>query len=133
LFDLASPADINQFLAMSKCILIIEADPDILDIMGYILEAEGHDIILYRECRPIAELAVVLPDLILMDYYFSNELALGFCLDLKTNRDTAFIPVIILSTNPRLEQMALESRADGFLRPFAIEELTAISKLWLNH
>lgn len=122
-----------QFLDMSQCILIIEGDPDILDIMGYILSEEGFETILSRECKPIDSICSIRPDLILIDYSLSDELVLGICLGLKKNCITMGIPLILVSTNSKLEQIALESHADGILsKPFDVCELVALSRHWLS-
>ena len=103
-----------QFLNMSQCILIIEGDPDILDIMGYILSEEGFETILSREYKPIDSVCSIRPDLILMDYSLSDESVLGICLGLKKNCITMRIPLILVSTNSKLEEIALKAMRTAF-------------------
>ena len=114
---------------MSKKILIIEDDPDILDMMAYILRDEGYEVSTSLDCRPLPEISFLKPDLILLD----NRLTAGYgkdaCKKLKLDVLTAHIPVILVSANQYLEQLSRDSLADGFMaKPFNIDELVAIAR-----
>ena len=118
---------------MSKNILIIEDDRDILDIMIYILEDEGYYVIGAQDCAMITIKTVqgLKPSLILLDIRLPDGDGSEACKRLKENAKTAAIPVILVSANNKLEQMAAESRADGFLcKPFDVTELIALANLW---
>jgi two-component system phosphate regulon response regulator PhoB len=109
---------------MAKIILIIEDDPDIMDIMTYILREEGYQVFpsLTNVSRDyISELS---PSLILMD----NRLAAGygrdFCRKLKDDPSTRHFPVVLVSAVNDLAALADHSGAGGYLnKPFDLAEL----------
>ena len=112
---------------MSKRILIIEDDPDILEMMTYILQDEGYRVTASVDCGPLDEIASVKPDLILMDNRLGGSSGAEACKKLKTEAATAHIPVILVSANMHLQELTRESRADGFMtKPFDLEELVAV-------
>jgi DNA-binding response OmpR family regulator len=114
-------------IAMSKRILIIEDDPDILEMMAYILQDEGYGVTASVDCGPLEEIASVKPDLILMDNRLGGNSGAEACKKLKTDAATAHIPVILVSANMHLQDLTTESLADGYLtKPFDLEELVAV-------
>jgi DNA-binding response OmpR family regulator len=84
---------------MLKKILIVEDDPDILDILSYILEAEGYDVVQSEDGKACEHLAEILPDLILMDIRLKEPGQNGdmICLRLKSASATSCFPVVLLS------------------------------------
>lgn len=116
-----------------KCILIIEGDPDILEIMQIILEEDDYNVIPSRHCLPITDIKSLRPDLILIDNRFTDVGGKNTCKILKKSPDTRNIPVILVSASPGLQQIALESHANGFLsKPFDIIELITIARTWTD-
>jgi two-component system phosphate regulon response regulator PhoB len=114
---------------MSKKILIIEDDPDILDMMAYILTDEGYEVIAAVDCQPLEDIAAINPGLILLDNRLGENSGSNACKKLKTDADTAHIPVILVSANMDLEHLAADSLADGYMaKPFDVTELIAVVK-----
>jgi len=114
---------------MSKKIIIIEDDPDILDIMTLILSEEGYDVLPTANWEPLDEVNVHQPMLILLDNRLSEGLGRDFCRQFKSNPLTSHFPVVIVSANSGLEEIARDSNADGFLKkPFDITELLELVK-----
>lgn len=114
---------------MSKKIIIIEDDPDILDIMTYILSEEGYDVVAAANCKPLDEAHIHQPMVVLLDNRLSDGLGRDFCRQFKSNPLTSHFPVVIVSANSGLEEIARESNADGFLKkPFDIAELLGLVK-----
>lgn len=112
---------------MAKKILIIEDDPDILEMMAYILRDEGYEVITALDCAPFNAISTINPDLILLDNRLGADSGGDICKGLKTAAATAHIPVVLVSANMHLENMAADSMANGYLsKPFDIEELVAI-------
>jgi DNA-binding response OmpR family regulator len=64
---------------MSKKILIIEDDPDILELMAYILEDEGYQVTAALDCKPLDQIASIKPDLILLDNRLGGTLGSDAC------------------------------------------------------
>jgi len=109
---------------MTKTILIIEDDRDILDIMVYILADEGFDVISATSAEPLSNLNVIRPAMILLDNRLAEGFGKDFCRTIKQNPDTAHLPVIIVSANRDIESLARESMADGYIaKPFDLTEL----------
>lgn len=112
---------------MSKKILIIEDDPDILEMMAYILRDEGYEVITALDCAPLNVLSTIRPDLILLDNRLGADSGGNVCKELKTAAATAHIPVVLVSAHMQLEQMAADSLANDYLsKPFDIDELVAV-------
>jgi len=109
---------------MTKTILVIEDDRDILDIMVYILADEGFDVISATSAEPLSNLNVIRPAMILLDNRLAEGFGKDFCRTIKQNPDTAHLPVIIVSANRDIESLARESMADGYIaKPFDLTEL----------
>jgi len=114
---------------MTRKIIIIEDDPDTLDIMSYILAEEGYETITANNSKPLDEVSVHQPMLILLDNRLTEGSGRDFCTRFKKDPATRHFPVVLVSANPGLETIALESNADGYLKkPFDIEELLDLVK-----
>lgn len=110
-------------------IVIIEDNPDILDIMGYILKDDGNEVISSADAKIVDRLADINPDLILLDELLPNARGSELCLQIKTNALTRHIPVILVSTIPHLDKLARQSHADGYMeKPFSIVHLSELIK-----
>ena len=53
--------------AVGKRILIIEDDPDILEILGIIFQEEGYEVILSETGDETAIIHLIIPDIVLLD------------------------------------------------------------------
>jgi DNA-binding response OmpR family regulator len=114
---------------MPKKIIIIEDDPDILDIMTFILSEEGYEVLPATNCKPLEEAHVYQPMLILLDNRLSDGLGSNYCRQFKSNPLTRHFPVVLVSANSGLAEMTIESNADAFLqKPFDIAELIELVK-----
>jgi two-component system phosphate regulon response regulator PhoB len=118
---------------MPKHILIIEDDADTLEMMNFILADEGYLVTAWQDCKTIEAIKDLKPDLILMDNRLSDVFGKEICKKLKEDVESDDIPVILLSASPKLEQIAIESLANGFLnKPFDITELIEIARSWTS-
>jgi DNA-binding response OmpR family regulator len=118
---------------MSKQIILIEDDPDILDMMMYILKDEGYDVIGSADCSPLKTVLETQPDLILMDNRLRDASGMDECRKLKENAATQHFTVVIVSANRHLPELAAESMADGYLpKPFDLEEFIAIVRQYIS-
>src|SRR5665213_3577388 len=108
---------------MPKKIIVIEDDQDILDIMTYILADEGYEVLASTDSRILDEVHLHQPTLILMDNRLTNGFGRDFCKQFKSNPATRRFPIVLVSANSGLEEIARESLADGYLKkPFDITE-----------
>jgi CheY-like chemotaxis protein len=112
---------------MSKTILVIDDDPDILDIMVYILKDEGYEVSGSAVCLPIEKILQAEPTLILMDNRLLGSSGKDECRKLKGDPATRHIPIILVSANSQLQELAQDSKADGYIsKPFDLDELVTV-------
>ncbi|MBC7949095.1 MAG: response regulator [Chitinophagaceae bacterium] len=101
-------------------IIIADDEADVLMLMEVILSREGFDV----EVSPNAEnlmdkVTRQPPDIILLDVRMQGVDGEAICKQLKTDRKTKKIPIILFSANSDLEQIASNCGADDILRkPF---------------
>lgn len=114
-------------------ILIIDDDPDILELLTYILAAEGYQIVTSFDGKEADVLHEILPDLVLLDLRMHGVAKAGakICLKIKTNINTKNIPVILISAEPDIESIAKDYYADDYIsKPFNIHDI--LSKVRKN-
>ena len=108
-----------------KRILCIDDDQDILDTLNIILATEGYSV---RVCTSPATIFQLIqefnPDLILMDINMPNFNGLEICKALKAYLSTENTPVIIVSSDERIDQAINDFGADDIIKkPFEIDYL----------
>lgn len=120
---------------MTKRILVIDDDKDILAILSIIFREEGYEVIL-RDTGTTAEYVQLLhPDLILLDIQLigSEKTGAEICRELKSHSETRRLPVILFSAETDIDILALESRADAYIsKPFEAHHLVSRVKEFLN-
>ena len=117
---------------MSKKILIIEDDEDILNILSFILKEQGYIITALTHGDVIDKIRADLPDLILCDIWLPKRKGTEICKILKSDPLTAHIPFIVISTVMNLPQIAMKCGADAYIeKPFQIKEMVNIVKTYL--
>ncbi|TCC92396.1 response regulator [Pedobacter frigiditerrae] len=112
---------------MTKRILIIEDDPDILEILNIIFQDEGYDIVSKRNGMSADEIGLLHPDIVLLDVRISGCEKTGaqICAELKAFTVTSHLPVLLLSAEKNLAMIASSCGANGYLtKPFDIMGLT---------
>jgi len=64
------------------------------------------------------------PDVILIDYFIGNHNATRAIQSLKSNPDTAMIPILLFSGYEKIEQVAELAPVEGYIRkPFSLIKL----------
>lgn len=99
-------------------ILVIDDDPELRRMVGFMVEREGHQAILAKDATTGLELAVAgRPDLIVLDVMMPDVSGYDVARQLRANPETGHIPILILTarSQPMDEQMALDAGAVGFL------------------
>jgi len=120
---------------MAKRIVIIEDDPNILELLIFILEAEGYQISPFATGIDAAEIGLLNPDMVLLDVSLIGYPKTGdqICGDLKKLLATSKIPVMLLSAEKDLAGISTACFSDDFLtKPFDIDELVNKVKI-LSH
>ena len=106
-------------------VLVVDDDPDILEALSEILEAEGFSILRARNGREALErLRPDPPQLILLDLMMPVMDGWEFAQRLRQLPDVADIPIIVLSADRNVGNKAQELGAAGHLaKPFELNDL----------
>ena len=86
---------------MQGKILVIDDDPDILDALTMILEAEGYEVVTARDgIEGLANLRAEKPDLIILDLLMPKMDGFAVCKELQDPRWSKYrdIPILILTS-----------------------------------
>lgn len=115
---------------MSKHILLAEDDSGISEVVKIILTDEGYTVHIAITKKTIEEtLAKHKIALIFLDVSLSGESGVDIAKALKSDTTTNSIPLVMLSANTNIEEIAKNVRADDFLKkPFEIEELLSMTQ-----
>ena len=114
---------------MSKKIIVIEDNHDILDMIAYILEDEGYEVISSLDAEPLKHIESHKPDLVLLDDWLADGYGHQLCGQLKANPTTNHIPVLLISSVQNLKELAKLSKANGYIhKPFDIDYLIDVVK-----
>jgi DNA-binding response OmpR family regulator len=110
---------------MAQKILVIDDEPDILELVQVMLEDEGYLVTIAQKDVAVETLtASVLPDVIVLDMLLSGRDGRIIAKHWKSQEATRHIPILMLSAHPKAEQEAREAGADDFLaKPFEMDEL----------
>ena len=116
---------------MSKRVLILDDDLDILQICTIVLRKKGYEVqTLNNSNQVVNQVKNYQPDVILMDNWIPGPGGIEATRALKTKPETQDIPVIFFSANSNVTQLAREAKADYFLqKPFDITELEGIVQM----
>jgi two-component system phosphate regulon response regulator PhoB len=110
-------------------ILVIEDNPDIKDVLDYILQDEGHEAVPCSDGSSLTKLDEIKPDLILMDELLIGVRGSDLIKQLKSDKTTSDIPVVLISAVPNLKNLAEKCGADAYLeKPFNIDNLITLLK-----
>ena len=121
---------------MQEKILIIEDEPDIVRMLEYNLKKEGLRVVSAPDGQAgLRQARKQCPDIILLDLMLPEIDGLEVCRALRQERDTAGIPVIMLTAKGRESDkvVGLELGADDYItKPFSVGELIARIKAVLR-
>jgi DNA-binding response OmpR family regulator len=119
---------------MSKRILAVDDDSDILDVIRIILEEEGYEVFTLANAKYVfEEVKQSHPDLILLDVMLGGLDGRDICRALKEHISFRYIPVVMISASHNLDTLLLSPGApDNFLaKPFDIDHLVEMVKAQL--
>lgn len=106
-------------------VLLIDDDEGIQDAIGSILEFEGFETHAVGSAQEVGiALKSQKPDVILLDLLLDGTSGTTIAKNLKSNLDTAGIPIIMMSAHPTAKASAQECGADDFIaKPFDVDTL----------
>ena len=113
-------------------IVVVDDDEDMLSMMQQMLQREGyHPIICHNGKSAMEIITQRQPDLVLMNIHMIGLNGGDLCKEVKTNPDTAHIPIVMFSANENIQELMKDCGADGYLnKPF---ELGKLQMLFKNH
>jgi DNA-binding response OmpR family regulator len=108
---------------MRKMVYVLEDDPDICELVAYILSEAGYDV---KQCNSIASfnqtISHQLPDIIILDILLPDGNGLEICRQLRSKAETAAIPVLMMSANKTKHDIEdFGCKADFISKPFNID------------
>jgi DNA-binding response OmpR family regulator len=110
-----------------KTILIIDDYLSIADALRLVLEDEGYHVEVWLTAEPAYSLQKPFPDLIFLDILLGGIDGKVICRQLKELSATRSVPIILMSANKHLPQIAHEVGADDWLlKPFDLDVLFAL-------
>ena len=113
---------------MSKKILVLDDDDDILEIISFLLVDNGYHVKTLNCGDTVFEdIKSFEPDLILMDVMLAGLDGRSICKSIKENHLTYFVPVILISgTHDLAKSLNLPGAPNDFVaKPFDIDHLLA--------
>ncbi|WP_121811917.1 response regulator [Mucilaginibacter kameinonensis] len=109
---------------MGKHIVLIEDEADILDSTTLLLEHAGFRVSGFKAFTTLEEIVALQPDCFLLDENLPGISGHIMCILFKSKPPTKDIPVVLISANPAIKQMAAIGEADAYIgKPFEIREL----------
>lgn len=114
---------------MAETILIVDDDPDILELLKMNLEPEGYDIQMANGGESAVQSACANPpDLILLDVMMPHKDGFQVIEELKNIENTKNVPIILVTARGQTEDkvLGLDTGADDYItKPFDLREVTA--------
>jgi DNA-binding response OmpR family regulator len=112
--------------AMSKKILIVDDNEFIVEIMTYILNNKGYDVIaLYDGNNVIQQIKTDNPDLVILDMMLPGADGRDICKAIKTDDEIKNLPVIMCTGSDNIDFNMKQhgSPNDVLCKPFDIDAL----------
>jgi two-component system alkaline phosphatase synthesis response regulator PhoP len=120
---------------MSKTILVVDDEKDIVDMLKYNLEKEGYRVLIARDGKKALDQVNHLPDVILLDVMMPEMDGWEVCKHIKRDPRIASIPIIFLTAKGTEfdEVLGLELGADDYIvKPIGVRSLLARVKAVLR-
>lgn len=103
---------------MSK-ICIADDDADIIGILQMMLQTRGHEVIATTNPTDLLTMGDENPDLVILDLWMSGIDGRDILTSLRSQESTKHIPIVFMSANASLREIAAEYHADDFIeKPF---------------
>jgi CheY-like chemotaxis protein len=107
-------------------VLVVDDDPDILDAICDILDAEGYRVTRARHgLEALAQVEAARPDVILLDLMMPVMDGVAFSHALRQRPAVRDIPIIVISADGNPQRAASVGAAGYLAKPFDIEALLA--------
>ena len=114
---------------MSKKILIVDDEPNIVTALEFLLQRSGYEVLLARDGETaLQQVEQHLPDLVLLDVMMSVKSGYEVCQRMRERADWQHIKIIMLSAKGREVEVnkGLSMGADFYVtKPFSNKDLVA--------
>jgi DNA-binding response OmpR family regulator len=108
-------------------IMIIEDNPDLLYSYSMILTTAGYPVITALQGQAISSMVLNPVQLYIIDYHLPGTDGLTICRELKAHPATAAVPVVMISADTNIKELATRAGADAVLeKPFPREALSTM-------
>lgn len=116
-------------------IWVIDDDTAVLEAVSSILKDEGYTVLLIND--PLLVKTTIeqeeTPDLVYLDILMAGMSGQEVAELLRSTEKTQNVPIVMLSANIQVAEIATSAKANGFLKkPFNIEELIQTTKRYLH-
>lgn len=116
-------------------ILLVDEDSNITELLKCNLTSEGYGVKIYRNAKDVNLAKMADVRMVIVDAADQEYSGIDLVYDIKSNPDTAVIPVIVCSSNDGEDSIveAFDNGADDFVaKPFSLRELLARIKAVLR-
>jgi DNA-binding response OmpR family regulator len=117
---------------MKKTIVVIDDEPDILDIMQTLLEEQGYGVFTAVNAEDgLEQIKKNSPHLIILDVMMPKKDGFDILTDIKKDKRGALVPVIMMSARREFEFITKAQNlqaADYLTKPFDSDELLRVIK-----
>ncbi len=99
---------------MGKYVLIVDDDPDMVETVGMMLESKGYEVgKAYDGIEGEESIRKRRPDVLVLDVMMPRKNGYVLCAELKKNKETMDIPIILLTAVGEAVPTTTYSHADG--------------------
>lgn len=105
-------------------VLLLDNDESVLDMMQEALNYGGFEVMAISQTENILpEIDRYRPDLVILDYILSGINGGELCHQIKANKKTSGLPVVLVSAYPRVLKSLSDYGADDFIsKPFDLDD-----------
>jgi two-component system alkaline phosphatase synthesis response regulator PhoP len=110
-----------------KCILVVEDSDEIRELLGFVLEAEGYQVVALEDGRNVVETArTKQPALITLDLALPGKDGWAIVRELQEDDETRDIPILVISAYTRELDAPLRRRVARVIsKPFYITQVVS--------
>jgi CheY-like chemotaxis protein len=118
-------------MEMIKRILIFDDDESIIDIIKFIMEDKGWEVLTCSHCNDsIFQVRNLEPSIIMMDNNIPEHGGIFAIKSIKQQADLLHIPIIYFTAHRDIQALSEEAGADAYLaKPFDLEKLYELIEL----
>ncbi len=119
-----------------KCVLVVEDDPAIMELLRLLLEQEGLQVEMAQDgLEALEKIDVITPDLVLLDLRLPKLEGIDVLWEMRRHPRWSSVPVIIISvdSSPQMMLRGWQLGVDGyFVKPFDPDELLRVVRRILS-